>query len=79
MCPSGSISEKHLTQFPWVRSYVKKNGHLFLVTMADGSIIEFQPQTSLVTATVRGEKIHSSEADEMKAAFKNPPWEEPAE
>jgi hypothetical protein len=26
-----------------VRSYVMKDGHLFLATMADGSIIEFEP------------------------------------
>jgi len=26
----------------WVRSYVLEGGHLFLATMADGSIIEFE-------------------------------------
>jgi hypothetical protein len=30
-------------QFQWVRSYVLENGNLFLATMADGSIIEFEP------------------------------------
>ena len=43
MCPPGSISDKYLAQFEWVRSYVMKDGHLFLATMADGSIIEFEP------------------------------------
>jgi hypothetical protein len=32
-----------MAQFPWVRSYVTKDGGLFLATMADGSIIEFEP------------------------------------
>lgn len=43
MCPPGSLSDKYLAQFEWVRSYVKENGHLFLATMADGAIIEFEP------------------------------------
>ncbi len=43
MCPPGSLSDKYLAQFEWVRSYVMKGGHLFLATMADGSIIEFEP------------------------------------
>jgi len=43
LCPPGSISEKFLAQFEWVRSYTLHDGHLFLATMADGSIIEFEP------------------------------------
>jgi heat shock protein HslJ len=43
MCPPGSLSDKYLAQFQWVRSYVMENGHIFLATMADGSIIEFEP------------------------------------
>jgi len=43
MCPPGSLHDVYLAQFPWVRSYVIENGHLFLATMADGSIIEFEP------------------------------------
>ena len=43
LCPPGSLSEKYLAQFEYVRSYVLKGGHLFLATMADGSIIEFEP------------------------------------
>jgi len=30
-------------QLPFVRSYVIKNGHLFLPLMADGGIYEFEP------------------------------------
>jgi heat shock protein HslJ len=42
-CPPGSLHDKYMAQFQWVRSYVMENGHLFLATMADGSIIEFEP------------------------------------
>lgn len=43
LCPPGSLSDKYLAQFAWVRSYVMKGGHLFLATKADGAIIEFAP------------------------------------
>jgi heat shock protein HslJ len=43
ICPPGSLHDIYMAQFQWVRSYVIENGHLFLATMADGSIIEFQP------------------------------------
>lgn len=61
LCPPGSISEKFLAQFEWVRSYTVRDGHLFLATMADGSIIEFEPLGSAV-ATVYGEEIRTSDA-----------------
>lgn len=66
LCPPGSLSEKYLAQFEWVRSYVLKNGHLFFSTMADGSIIEFAPLPPLA-ATVLGEEIRSADADEMQS------------
>lgn len=43
MCPPGSLHDRYMAQFPWVRSYIIKEGRLFLATMADGSIIEFEP------------------------------------
>lgn len=43
LCPPESISEVYLKQFQWVRSYTMRDSHLFLATMADGSIIEFEP------------------------------------
>ena len=42
-CAPGSLHDRFMSQFEWVRSYVIENGHLFLATMADGSIIEFEP------------------------------------
>ena len=43
MCPPDSLHDTYMKQFEWVRSYVIEGGHLFLSTMADGSIIEFEP------------------------------------
>lgn len=43
MCPPGSLHDDYLSQFEWVRSYVLKEGRLYLNTMADGSIVEFAP------------------------------------
>lgn len=43
LCPPPSLHDVYMKQFEWVRSYVFEGGHLFLATMADGSIIEFQP------------------------------------
>ena len=69
MCPPGSLSEKYLAQFEYVRSYVLKGGHLFLATMADGSIIKFEPLLLPLAATVLGEEVRTSEAAEMKQSL----------
>ena len=68
MCPPESLSDKYLAQFEWVRSYLTKDGHLFLATMADGSIIEFEPLPPVV-ATVLGEEIRSNDASETQSAI----------
>jgi len=66
LCPPESLSEKYLAEFQWVRSYVMKEGHLFLATKADGSIIEFEPRDIPVVATVLGEEIRTSDSAEMQ-------------
>ena len=66
LCPPESLSEKYLAQFQWVRSYTMKDGHLFLATMADGSIIEFEPHMVPVVATVLGEEIRTDDSAEMQ-------------
>ena len=66
LCPPGSLHDRYLGQFPWVRSYVMKDGHLFLATMADGSIVEFEPMQLPVVATVLGEEIRTDGAAEMQ-------------
>lgn len=68
MCPPGSLSDSYLAQFQWVRSYVMKEGHLFLATMADGSIIEFEPLPPVV-AMVLGEEIRAAEVSELQQAI----------
>jgi heat shock protein HslJ len=43
MCPPGSLHNQIVKQWPYVRSYVMRDGHLFLSLMADGGIYEFEP------------------------------------
>ena len=42
-CPPGSLHDQIVKQWANVRSYVTKDGHLFLSLMADGGIYEFEP------------------------------------
>jgi para-nitrobenzyl esterase len=42
-CPPPSLHDQILRQLPHVRSYVVRDGHLFLSLMADGGIFEFEP------------------------------------
>jgi len=44
-CPEGSLHDQVVKQWSSVRSYVMKDGHLFLSLMADGGIYEFEPIT----------------------------------
>jgi putative lipoprotein len=43
MCPPGSLHDHIVKQWPYVRSYLMKDGHLFVSLMADGGIYEFEP------------------------------------
>jgi heat shock protein HslJ len=43
MCPPGSLHDRIVKDWSFVRSYVIRNGHLFLSLMADGGIYEFEP------------------------------------
>lgn len=42
-CPPGSLHDHIVKQWPFLRSYVVRDGHLFLALMADGGIYEFAP------------------------------------
>ena len=42
-CPEGSLHDQIVKQWPNIRSYVIRDGHLFLALMADGGIYEFEP------------------------------------
>jgi para-nitrobenzyl esterase len=43
LCPVGSLHDELVRQWPHVRSYLFKDGRLFLSMMADGGTIEFEP------------------------------------
>lgn len=43
MCGPDSIDNRFLSDLNYVRSYVLKEGNLYLATMADGAILEFAP------------------------------------
>ena len=42
-CPPGSLHDHLVKHWSFVRSYLVKDGHLFLSLMADGGIYEFEP------------------------------------
>jgi len=66
LCPPDFLSEKYLAQFQWVRSHVIEDGHLYLATMADGSIIEFEPMELPLVASALGEEVRTSDPGEMQ-------------
>ena len=43
MCPHGSQDQRVLRDLPHVRSYMLKDGKLYLSLMADGGIYEWRP------------------------------------
>jgi para-nitrobenzyl esterase len=43
LCPVGSLHDELVRQWPYVRSYLVKDGRLYLSLMADGGTIEFEP------------------------------------
>jgi heat shock protein HslJ len=45
-CPAGSLHDQIVRQWPYIRSYVLRDGRLFLALMADGGIYEFEPVAS---------------------------------
>jgi len=42
-CPPGSLSPKFLGDFQYMRSWILRNGHLYISLMADGGIYELEP------------------------------------
>jgi heat shock protein HslJ len=43
LCSPGSMHDQIVRQWGHIRSYVVRDGHLFLALMADGGIYEFEP------------------------------------
>lgn len=55
MCPPAELNDRLAKDWQYVRSYVLKNGHLFLSLMADGGIYEFEPMgTQKMASAVKG-------------------------
>jgi hypothetical protein len=44
-CAAGSLHDQIVKQWSFIRSFVTKDGHLFLALMADGGTYEFEPLT----------------------------------
>ncbi len=42
-CPPGSLHDRIVTDLAYVRSYILRDGHLYLALMADGGIYELEP------------------------------------
>ncbi len=51
LCPPNSLHDRLVKDWGYVRSYVIKNGHLFLSLMADGGIYELEPLTPSQSVT----------------------------
>jgi len=45
-CPEGSLHDHFVKQWSFIRSYVIRDGRLFLALMADGGVYEFERITS---------------------------------
>jgi heat shock protein HslJ len=59
-CPPGSLYGQIVKQWPYVRSYVIRNGHLFLSLMADGGIYEFEPVAGTSRMAGAAERLDST-------------------
>ena len=46
MCPPAPLNDRMAKDWPYVRSYTLKDGHLFLSLMADGGTYEFEPMSA---------------------------------
>ena len=53
MCPPESLHDRIVKEWNFVRSYVIKDGHLFLSLMADGGIYEFEPMAGAKSASIQ--------------------------
>jgi heat shock protein HslJ len=68
LCHPGSLDERFRAQFEWVRSYVLRDGNLYLATMADGAIIGFSPlEAPPVVAQLMGDDLRSTDPDAVRA------------
>ena len=58
ICPPGSLHDRMVKDWEFVRSYTIKDGHLFLALMADGGIYEFEPTGGSKAAAPKSRVAH---------------------
>jgi hypothetical protein len=63
MCPPGSLHDQIAKHWSYVRSYIVKDGHLFVALMADGAIYEFEPMADENAASSAPESADARAAD----------------
>jgi para-nitrobenzyl esterase len=71
-CPPGSLHDTIVKHWPYIRSYVLKDGHLHLALMADGGIYELEPSSDSAQAdgaTLEGRRPTASMALPPDAVF----------
>ena len=78
-CPPGSLHDRIVRHWPFVRSYTIKNGHLFLSLMADGGIYEFEPMVKLGTGARPGlqpdaRPVQGTATHQSRASLENTHW-----
>ena len=56
MCPPGSLHDHIVKHWQHIRSYVIRDGHLFLSLMADGGIYEFESMRKAQPAALKSQK-----------------------
>jgi heat shock protein HslJ len=66
-CGPGSLGARYLTELGSVRSYMYREGRLYLATMAEGSVIEFVPlPVAEAAATVGRLSLIADNADALR-------------
>jgi len=60
-CPRGSLYDSIVRNWPYVRYYSIRNGHLFLTLQGNGGVYEFEPMTGsqALGSAVRGSATYS--------------------
>jgi heat shock protein HslJ len=63
MCPPAALSDSIVKQWEHVRSYVLKDGHLYLSLMTDGGTYEFEPLPTDGSAAAEGAAVPLEKTD----------------
>jgi heat shock protein HslJ len=76
LCPPPHLDERIVRDLPYVRSYLLKDGNLYLSLMADGGIYEWRPRGAAapvlgdpaqpLAGHVLGQAVHTRDAEELR-------------